>query len=96
MDLPNLRGWCNGVLVLLSQGPPTLYFLSSSAFKRSIPAIMASVLEAFSLSAHSWILLASLSDTRIVILPFRDCSPLGGRPVLGDIIITSLLVVLIY
>ena len=52
--------------------------------------MIASVLVASSLSAHLWIFCASWSERRIVSFCFLDCSPFGGRPVLGDNLLTSI------
>ena len=89
MNLPFLRVMVNRVLGSLL-GPPALYFLSSSAFRSSIPLTMASVLEVSNLSAQYCIFCASAVVTRRLIATVRDSSPFGGRPVLGDTQFTSL------
>ena len=89
MNLPFLRVMVNRVSVILAVGPK-LYFLSSSAFRSSIPLTMASVLEVSNLSAQYCIICASFSVTRMLIVTVRDTSPFGGLPVLGDTYFTSL------
>lgn len=74
------------VTLAWSCGVAVFYFLSKAALSKSIPAMIASVRDDRILSAHSWILDASSSETRIVSFPVLECSPFGGRPVLGDIL----------
>lgn len=53
MDLPYLLVWCVMVSVVLVTEGRNHYFLSKSAFSKSIPAMIASVRVECNRSAHS-------------------------------------------